>query len=117
MRIMDERYGVMLLDDNEVSVRVYTLVNYQWKLIHYVSKNLPLSKLESIPHTEALSRELSEIFSSPYLHHIAEWKLCARNVGSELVRTVQTITGLSIEYLNKVREQELISKGMFMEMW
>lgn len=76
-----------------------------------------VSPEDAISNTEVLSKEFSEIFASSYLQHIAEWKVSARDTENELLATVQTLTGLKIEYLNKIREQELLCKGMFIEMW
>lgn len=114
---MAERFGIILLDGAELIIRIYETNNKEWKLIHYLSKNLQGSKPDFIVSNDTIALTIADIFASNYSRHIAEWKICARNVSKSLSLEIQKLISLPIEYLTPAREQELLCKGMFTELW
>jgi hypothetical protein len=112
---MIERFGVILIDDFELILRVYETTQKDWRLIYYFSKNFT-----GIPATQifdAASTTIAMLFSDQYTQHIAEWKFCTRSAPNNLIEDITALTGLKAEYLTQQREQELLCKGMFTELW
>ena len=112
---MDERYGVLLIDDTELVIRIYEVTHQVWKLISYFSKELPLRP--SPATMSPITIFLADFFSSTNAQHIAEWKMCSKNASDLFTKEVYRITGTPVEELTKSREQELICKGIFTELW
>ena len=113
---MIERYGILLLDDAEIILRVYENTSDTSSLIYFISKNLD-AYLINEKDANAITLALADLFASTYTEHIGEWRICARNITKTLADEIQRLTGLPIEYLTTSREQELLCKGMFSELW
>lgn len=113
---MRERFGIILLDGTTLILRVYEINDRQWKLFYYLCTDFPRDSQGQLVK-DAISIKLAEVFSLDYLHHIAEWKICARNVIPLLTATIADITNMRVENLTEAREQELLCKGMFTELW
>lgn len=112
---MIERYGIFLVDEFELILRIYETTQSDWRLIYYFSKNFIGIPPADIP--DAVSTLIATLFSEPYTQHIAEWKLCAKSAPNTVTEEVAALIGLRAEYLSKQREQELLCKGMFTELW
>lgn len=108
IRYMRQRAGIILLDGEEFIVRIFETDYYEIHLVYYFTGYLKNNNISSI---------IPEIFNNPYAQHIAEWKICSRNTQLSNINKVQQITGFTVEKLTIVREQELICKGMFTELW
>ena len=114
---MRQKYGIILLERNEVVIRIYEADNKEWKLLHYQSKQIKKAIAPSYDEVVPIIEILNEFFSADYAQHVGDWKTCARFLPQPLVQTISSATGLSIENLTPLREQELICKGMFTELW
>lgn len=108
---MSQRYGIVLLEKKEIILRVYEAGEKEWRLIFYQNKVLQNDGAAGI--TEAIA----EFLVSEQTQHIADWKLCSRNIPQSVIRKVSSATGFAIENLTELREQELLCKGMFTELW
>jgi hypothetical protein len=109
---MKEFYGVILLDQTEIILRVYQISEQKWNLLHYFSKNIT----SDLP-ASAIIAIIAEILSLSYTQKILDWKLCSRNIPDSTITQVAKATGLKIEALPLHREQELLCKGVFTETW
>jgi hypothetical protein len=112
---MVERFGILLVDEFELILRVYETENAEWKLIYYFSKNF--TGIPPATLNDALSATMATLFSDAYTQHIAEWKLCARSAPNNITKEIERLIGLSVETVTRQREQELLCKGMFTELW
>lgn len=110
IRYMKERYGIIFVDRTQVILRVYETDNKEWKLLQYQERELTIEKND-------IADVITELLSLPYSQHIAEWKACSRNLSETLLSNITLATGLQVERLSKLREQELICKGVFTELW
>jgi len=111
---MKRRHGVILLDDGEIIFRIYETTDHEWKLFHYHSSVLPIT--HEIEVSDVLEI-IGNFFATEYAQHIAEWKICSRRHPKKLIEEISQALTLSIEDISLHREQELICKGMFTELW
>ncbi len=111
---MKEKYGIILIDKSTCIVRLYEVNFRSWKLIHYVEFDL---QTENTINVEHISKSFIEFISTPQAQHIAEWKICTRNTDKLIINSIRQMTNLPVELLTHAREQELLSKGMFTELW
>ena len=112
---MVERYGVIFIDEFELVLRIYETTNNEWKLVYYYSKNF--AGVTQTTLKDGISTTITSIFSEQHAQHIAEWKLCARAATNNVLNEITNLTGLPVEVLTQTREQELLCKGMFTELW
>ena len=111
---MSLRHGVVLLDDREIIFRIYDTTDREWRLFYYHSAPLPTTRpLEPSDLLEVIGN----FFSTEYAQHIAEWKICSRNYPKKLTNDLSRALAIAIENISPHREQELICKGMFTELW
>lgn len=114
---MSHRYGIILIDNTEIVFRIYEADDKEWKLVHYHSAKLftitPQGEIKSADILEVIA----EFLTTQYAQHIAEWKICSRNIPAYMVEDVEKGVGFKIEVITPHREQELICKGMFTELW
>src|SRR6266581_4478435 len=105
---MSVSHGIILLDKNEIILRVYQANEKEWQLLHYVKKDL--SELMPAQSIEALdiTRIIADLFSETYTQHVLSWRVCARGLPIDNLETVASTTGLRVEYIDKSREQELL---------
>ncbi len=114
---MKDRYGVIFFDNTEVIFRIYEVDGKEWKLLHYHSALLQsISATKTIDATETME-VVAEFLTTQYAQHIAEWKACSRDLPPRVISELSTVLGFKIENLNPLREQELLCKGMFTELW
>lgn len=113
---MNDRYGIILLDGNEVVIRIYEKASSaSWDLLRYQNYDLtPLTAKKTLNASEIVET-IAQMSLSPYARHVLDWKICARNITEEIVREVSAATSIKAELLSLAREQELLSKGMLME--
>lgn len=112
---MVERYGIILIDEFEFILRIYETTNKDWKLIYYFSKTFTGIPPAALPGT--ISATIASLFSDKYTQHIAEWKLSARQAPALITNEVEQLIGVKTECLSPQREQELLCKGLFTELW
>ena len=110
---MNRRHGVILLDEAEIIFRIYETTDREWKLFHYHSSLLSSESIEASDILEIIG----DFFATDYAQHIAEWKICSRNHPKKLLRELSQALTIRIEDMSLHREQELICKGMFTELW
>ena len=114
---MKEKYGIILIDENTIITRIYETDNKEWNLSHYEEKKLSNQN----PHPQGKDLEIAEIiaklFSSPYTSRVVNWKISARKIPEQTTKLVSSIIGIEIENLTHTREQELLCKGTFIELW
>jgi hypothetical protein len=113
---MKEKYGIIFVDQNTIIVRIYETNELEWRLIYYVNKPLPISN-PAEQDTGIYAEAIADLLSTPELQHIAEWRVFTRSIAPTIVSDLRTATGLKIEALTPLREQELLCKGMFTEFW
>ena len=115
---MIEFFGIILVDNTEIVLRVYTIdENKQWQLTHYTSIDLLDKKREKLITTQTIAEVIADLFSTTYVQKVVEWKICTRGLTREKTAEIVRTTGLKIEYLEIIREQELLCKGLFTEFW
>src|SRR5258708_8034164 len=113
MRVM-KRHGVILLDETEIIFRIYETTEHEWKLFHYHSSLLPEKESSK---TTAILEIIGDFFATEYAQHIAEWKICSRYYPKNIIQTLSQALAISVEEMSLHREQELLCKGMFTELW
>lgn len=113
---MGEQIGIIFVDHDEVILRIYIPDKNLWKLLRYQCYDLA----SGIPGTTATSTDIIEIIAGIFLTHYAattlDWKICGRDVHESIIHDISAATGLRTELLTLQREQELLCKGMLMEM-
>ena len=113
--IVEDLYGIILLDGNEVVIRVYNCVQEKWKLIRYQSYDLtPFDKRKIVNANDIVEVIAGASIANTALK-VAEWKMYARNLTDITVHDITTATGIPAELLTLNREQELLCKGVLME--
>lgn len=114
---MTERFGLILIDNDEVIIRIYAGGNKRGvKLLRYHSHDLAsFTSGKSITASEIIEIIARTSLSGESMH-IAEWKICARNVSETIIQDITYATGFTVELLTLHREQELLCKGMLMEL-
>ncbi len=112
---MKEFYGVMLLDTKEVVLRIYQTNGTDWQLLHYSSKDIPVETQSSLD--VSLITIITSFMAESYTQQIIDWRICSKNLSQQTITTVAQATGFTIEAISPHREQELICKGMFTELW
>lgn len=117
MRIMIEFYGIIIVDTTEIILRVYKADGEEWQLLHFVSRDLINKKPESKVTAYDIAEIVADLFSTTFTQKVIEWRICARGITKETVSEIAFATGLRVEHLDRSREQELICKGMFTELW
>lgn len=108
------RYGVVLLEDTEVIFRIYEATEQEWKLFHYHSLLIPSPSHNKINDILEL---IGNFFTTDYAQHIAEWKIGSRHHSKQLTKELEQALSITIEPISPHREQELLCKGMFTELW
>jgi len=114
---MKEKYGVLLLDKAEIIIRIYETNQKEWKLLYYQSMELPPRELTTDTQASPIIETIAEFLVSDYAQNVIEWRTCARNISDTVIRDVASSTNFRIENLTLLREQELLCKGMFTELW
>lgn len=114
---MIESFGIIFVDGTEIVLRVYTIEKKQWQLIHYVSHDLLDRKRERTITPYTIAEAIADLFSTTYVQKVIEWKICTRGITRETAAEIAHATGLKVEHLERVREQELLCKGLFTEFW
>lgn len=115
---MKQLFGILLLEKTEVTLRVYEANEREWKLLNYQNKPVLNGKNDTTDIIAALYTEIiAELLLSHYTQNISEWKVCSRNISQPVIRIISSATGFAIEDLTLLREQELLCKGMFTELW
>lgn len=111
---MSQRHGVILLDEREVIFRIYETSSHEWKLFHYHSS---LLRDDNAIDTSEVLEIIGNFFTTDYAQHIADWKICSRQFPKKLANDISRALAISVEDLSIHREQELLCKGMFTELW
>ena len=113
---MKEFFGIMLLERNEIVLRVYQTDGNEWRLFNYFKKSIATdTSIENTP--SSIAYILKEIIASSFTKQVSTWKLCSRGIDKATLAKVAQEIGMNIEPLTEPREQELLSKGMFTELW
>lgn len=113
-------YGIILLERTEIVIRVYEVAQREWKLIHYQNFTLMLRTAPAV-HQESLAQEISTILANflttDHAQYITQWKTGARNISQSTLNRISASIGLEIDNFTPIREQELLCKGLFTELW
>jgi hypothetical protein len=117
IRHMRHRYGIILLDSTDIIFRIYEVVEKEWKLIHFHGAKLFTLTPEGEIKPADILEVIAEFMTTQYAQHIAEWKICSRHIPIPLVKDVERGVGFKVEAITPQREQELLCKGMFTELW
>jgi hypothetical protein len=110
---MTGRYGVIFLDETEIIFRIYETTECEWKLSHYHSSLF----LSHETQTNDILEIIGNFFATEYAQHITEWKMCSRHHPKKILNELARTLAIPIEDISLHREQELICKGMFTELW
>jgi hypothetical protein len=114
---MLDRYGIILLDKTEIIIRVYEVDQKEWRLLQYQSTQLEKSDDDNGPKTETVIEILADFLVSDNGSHVSEWRVSARGISYPSVKQISSATGMNIETISLLREQELLCKGLFTELW
>ncbi len=114
---MTQRFGIILLEKNEIIIRIYEADNKEWKLQQYQSIQLKISSDDESTKTTILIESLADFLASEDAGHVNEWKVSARELPYSSTQQASLALGLHIEELSPLREQELLCKGIFTELW
>jgi hypothetical protein len=111
---MIQRVGILLLEKSEVVIRIYEVDEKEWRLLHYqcIQLQSPDGK-----HSTLIIESLADFLASNDSMQVSEWKLAARGISHEDTAQISSAVGLHIESINPLREQELLCKGLFTELW
>lgn len=109
---MDRHHGLILLDETEIIFRIYETTAHEWKLFHYHSSDIPYEV-----DANDILEIIGDFFTTEYAQHIAEWKMCSRHHPKKLLMDLSHVLNITIEDMSLHREQELLCKGMFTELW
>ena len=116
MRYMRGRYGIILLDGTEVIFRIYEISDREWRLFHYHSAIIEPSTEHRIQASDIMEI-IGDFFATDYAQHIAEWRIGSRDLSTKLISELAHALDIRIENLSLHREQELLCKGIFTELW
>jgi hypothetical protein len=105
---MKSFYGVILLEKHVVIIRLYEVTLNAWKLVY--SQNI-------VSEPKALSSILANFFTTKDAQYVTQWKTGARGLPQTLLNNVSASLGIPIDSLTLLREQELVCKGLFTELW
>ena len=114
---MKDFYGVILIDGSEVILRVYQIDDKKWQLFYYTSRDLVDKKREKNINAYDIAEIVADLFSTTHVQTVIEWKIFSRKITREIAAEIALALGLKIEHLENRREQELICKGAFTELW
>lgn len=114
---MRRRHGIVLLDSTEIVFRIYEISEKEWKLIHFHSAKLFTLTPEGEIRTADILELIAEFLTTQYAQHIAEWKICSRHLPDAMIKDIEKGVGFKVEAISPQREQELLCKGMFTELW
>jgi len=114
---MDEEFGIILLDHDEVIIRIYIRENpTTWQLVRILSYDLATFQKEKPVTSPEIIERIADVSLSPITRLVTDWKIIARNLSEPVVREVSTATGIQAEMLTLAREQEFLCKGLLMEL-
>lgn len=112
--------GIILIEKTEIAIRIYEVNKTEWKLIHYQNFEMKFPH-PSVTYQEEFANEISTVLANflttEHASYVAQWKTGARNVSKSTLNRVSASLGLEIENLSGIREQELLCKGLFTELW
>lgn len=133
-------YGILLLEKTEIIIRIYEVSKREWKLIHYQNFTLKQRTTPAVHQTigsevidreaqtepaqarrESLAEEISiilaDFFTTDNARYVTQWKTGAKGISQSTLNFISSSLGLEIENLSLHREQELLCKGLFTELW
>lgn len=113
---MKQRFGIILLDTTHLIIRIYEADDTEWKLLHYHDNSFD-TKQDEAKRAIEISTKIADFLTTEPAQHVIEWKTCARQFSQPIIKQVSSITGLPVENLTSLREQELLCKGIFTELW
>ena len=113
-------YGIILLEKTEIVIRIYEVNKKEWKLIHY--QNYDLQPYATSADTkkslaEEVNAVLASFFTTDNARYVTQWKTGARGLTQPTLNYISSSLGLEIDNLTPTREQELLCKGLFTELW
>lgn len=114
---MIETFGIIFVDNTEIVLRIYNIEKKQWQLIHYASHDLLDQKREKMITPYTIAEAIADLFSTTYTQKVIEWKICTRGISRDSAAEIAHATGMKVEHLERIREQELLCKGLFTEFW
>lgn len=117
IRVMIELFGIIFVDDTEIVLRIYSIEKRNWQLVHYTSQDLLDNRREATISAYDIAEVIVFLFSQSYSQKVVEWKICARGITKATAAEIAHATGIKVEHLQRIREQELICKGLFSEFW
>ena len=114
---MKRRFGIILIESTEIVFRIYESDGSDWKLLSYHSAKLFTITSEGEIHASDILEVIAEFLTTESAQHIAEWKACSRHIPPQQTDELVRGLGFKIENITPLREQELLCKGMFTELW
>lgn len=133
-------FGIILLEKTAIVIRIYEVNKHEWKLIHYQNFNLK-PRLTPAVHqaigSEVIDREaqtesaqarreslaeeinsvLANFLTTDNARYVTQWKTGARGISQTTTNFISSSLGLEIDTITPHREQELLCKGLFAELW
>lgn len=110
-------YGIIFLfltNFDKKTVRIYETTDHEWRLFHYHSSLLPAAQPVEVKNVLEI---IGDFLATEYAQHIEEWKICSRQYSKKFTRDISRALNMTVEDISIHREQELICKGMFTELW
>ena len=105
---MGLKYGVILLDDDELIIRIYTENALgQWKLLRYQNFDISAFRIDTILSATHIIEIIAEASLSRAASLVSDWRICIRNVSGLIITDISSATGIPAELLTIGREQEL----------
>lgn len=108
---MRKTFGIILLEHTTIVLRIYETDMKEWKLTHYKSATLASGD------NARMIQGLNDLMIDSSEPKVTAWKIGARDLPFEKLQVIASAISLPIESLTQLREHELISKGMFTELW
>jgi len=112
---MTAQSGVILLDKNEVIIRVYKKDTSAWQTIYNQNFDLETFNKHFTVEASQIIEIIAQISLSPETAGTESWQIGARNLPENVFKSIKEATGLPGEILTLEREQELICKGLLCE--
>lgn len=112
---MKDNIGIILIDGFEVLIRVYQSIGGGWKQLRSQNRDLSLFQRGKELKSSEVIEVIAEVSLSGYSLGVSDWRIIVRDLSDETIHNIQLATGLKINNLTLVREQELICKGILSE--
>jgi hypothetical protein len=110
------RIGILLLEKTEIIIRIYEADDRTWRLLYYQSIEIEQPKTDDLD-SSIFIEAIAEFLITEQAQIVNEWRASARGFPTSTLQQISVAIGFNFDNLTPLREQELICKGMFTELW